>query len=156
MPWAMHEPKPLAETSRLLERGVSRFLKGEDFMYSILNPDETEVLGGSGLHRCDEPGCLEIGYWIRADRLGKGFATEAARALSRAALEMPEIARVQIDCDPANRSSRRVPEKLGYQLIETLRANKSTASGQPRDTVVYQITAIGQLASGVDRRSECC
>ena len=151
MPWAMQEPRSLEETRQIREWQLSRFKSGEDFSYSIFNLDETEIMGGAGIHLRDEPDCLEIGYWIRADRINKGYATEATRALTIVALELPGIARVQIDCDPANKASRRIPEKLGYQLIEKLLANKLTPTGQPRDTVVYEMTAVDHLASGADR-----
>lgn len=148
MPWAMDEPRPLSERVELLERGAIRFTAGEDFMYTMLDPGESEVVGGCGLHRRSEPGCLEIGYWVRADRLGRGYATEAARALAVAAFDLPGIVCVQIDCDPTNRSSRRIPEKLGFKLIETRLANKLTPTGQPRDTVVYQVTSVDELPPG--------
>lgn len=101
------------------------------------------MLGGAGLHRRAEADCLEIGYWIRADRVGRGYATEAARALSIAALETPGIYRVQIDCDPRNERSIRIPEKLGYRLLELRTANKVTPMGQPRDTMVFELGRAG-------------
>jgi RimJ/RimL family protein N-acetyltransferase len=139
MPWAMKEPRSLDQTRELLARGAKRFAEGEDFMYTIFDHDETEVLGGAGLHRRAEVDCLEMGYWIRADLIGRGFATEAARALSIAALETPGISRVQIDCDPRNERSIRIPEKLGYQLLELRTANKVTPTGRPRDTMVFEL-----------------
>ena len=62
-----------------------------------------------------------------------------------AALGLPDIGRVQIDCDPANTISRRIPEKLGFRLVETRLANKLTPRGEPRDSVVYEITGVDQL-----------
>jgi RimJ/RimL family protein N-acetyltransferase len=146
LPWAMKEPSSLDQTRDLLDRGTTRFAEGEDFMYTIFDHDETEVLGGAGLHRRAEADCLEMGYWIRAGRVGRGYATEAARALSIAALETPGICRVQIDCDPRNQRSIRIPEKLGYQLLELRTANKVTPAGQPRDTLVFELGRAG-LAS---------
>ena len=151
MPWAMDEPRPLAETTRLMEGHVSRFKRGENFQYSIFNLGETEIMGGAGIHSRDEPDCLEIGYWIRVDRVRNGYATEATRGLALAALRLPGITRVQIDCDPANRASRRIPEKLGFSLTETRLANKLTPTDQPRDTMVYELASVDELASGVDQ-----
>lgn len=147
MPWALTEPRSLAETQAHLARGRARFSTGDDFQYSVFDGEETEILGGMGLHRRSEPGCLEIGYWIRADSVGHGFATECARALTIAALEMPDVERVQIDCDPSNASSIRVAEKLGYELLERRSGNKRSPSGGLRDTLVYQLTDVARLDS---------
>ena len=149
MPWAMSEPRTVDETRAHLLRGAARFVAGQDFQYSVFDSDEKEILGGAGLHARSEPGCFEIGYWIRANQVNQGFATECARALTIAALETSGVERVEIDCDPANVASRRVPEKLGYQLLERREGNKRTPLGEPRDTLVFQISRLADLASSL-------
>lgn len=138
MPWAMDEPSSLEETRRRLRTYAAQFDAGDDFVFGIFTQDETEVVGGSGLHPRIGTGALEIGYWIRASRTGHGFATEAAEALTVAGLAMPGIDRIQIHCDPRNTASRRVPEKLGYRLVETRHADRETPDGAPRDTAVFE------------------
>ena len=150
MPWAMKEPSSLSDTRLRMEGGADRFAKGEDFGYGIFDATESEIVGGAGLHRRGEPGCLEIGYWIHVDRTGEGLATEAVRALTVEGLKLPEIERIQIDCDPANRRSRRIPEKLGYAVVDLRRGNKVTPAGKPRDTVVYEMTSPAQLLDAGD------
>ncbi len=145
MPWAMKEPSSLSDTRRRLERGAARFAQGQDFTYGIFNATESEIVGGAGLHRRAGPDCLEVGYWIRVDRTGEGLATESVRALTLEGLKLPEIERIQIDCDPENGRSRRIPEKLGYSVVDLRRGNKITPAGKPRDTVVYEMTSASQL-----------
>lgn len=139
IPWAVQEPASLEETRERLRGFASRFEAGEDFAYGVFEKDESEVLGGSGLHARIGVGGLEIGYWIRADRTRMGYATETARALTDVALGAPGIERIQIQCDPTNVGSRRVPEKLGYRLIEIRVGDKWTPDGRPRDTLVFEI-----------------
>ena len=56
-----------------------------------------ELVGGFGLHRRRGPGILEIGYWVRSDRTGRGYATGAARALTQAAFDgFPDVDRLEI------------------------------------------------------------
>ncbi len=55
----------------------------ETIVYGIFDSNETVVLGGSGLHTRIGPGALEIGYWVQADHIGKGYATEVCAALTR-------------------------------------------------------------------------
>jgi 8-oxo-dGTP pyrophosphatase MutT (NUDIX family) len=99
------------------------------------------------LHRRIVADGLEIGYWIRADQARRGFAVEAARALTEAGLAVPGVVRIQIHCDPANVVSRRIPERLGYHLIEHRSSDTIDPRGLPRDTVVYE-RALGQPGEG--------
>jgi len=134
----MHEPVSLEDTRNRLVLRAKTFSDGEEFTYSIFNRAETEVYGGVGLHRRAEADCLELGYWIRVDRIGQGLATEAARALAAVALALPGITRVQIDCDPRNQRSIRVAEKLGFRFVTRQEADKLTPIGEPRDTLVFE------------------
>src|SRR5204863_353260 len=81
---------------------------------------QARVLRVTGQHRRDE-GSLEIGYWVRSHLAGRGFATEAAAALTRVAFELCGTERVDIRCDPDNAASRAIPRKLGYTEDGTLR-----------------------------------
>ena len=150
LPWAMKEPSTLEDTRERLARGRARFEAGEDFQYAVFTPAEDRIIGGAGLHRRSGPSSLEIGYWVHTDYVGQGLATEFVRALTLAGLALAGIERIQIDCDPRNSRSRRVPEKLGYRTVDVRRGNKTTPLGEPRDTVVYEITSAAQLTSESD------
>ena len=139
MDWALAEPTPLEETRARLEGYERRFLDGEDFTYGIFDVTESEVVGGCGLHPRIGDGGLEIGYWIRATRIGRGFATEAARALTDAAFGVRGIDRVQIHCDPANERSGNVARKLGFALVEHRVEDAATPDGLLRDTLVFRV-----------------
>ena len=152
MPWAMQEPRSLAATREHIERSLAEFERGEDFAYSIFPTSEREIFGGIGLHRRSGDDCLELGYWVREEQLGLGYATEAAGALAAAALGLRGIARVQIDCDPANAASRRVAEKLGCTLLEHRKGNKLTPSGEPRDTLVFELSDADALPRDQEER----
>ncbi len=145
MPWAMNEPRSIDATRAHIEKNLESFDRSEDFSYNLFEPDERLIVGGIGLHRRSEPGCLEIGYWLRASRVGRGYATEATQALTRAALNLPWVSRIQIDCDPHNRASARVAEKAGYVLLERRSADKLTPEGLPRDTLVFEIQDVGRI-----------
>jgi RimJ/RimL family protein N-acetyltransferase len=82
MPWARNEPEDLNRKIERLRKWRADFDAGRDFFYGIFSRDETRVLGGSGLHTRRGPGILELGYWIRADSINQGLATETAAALS--------------------------------------------------------------------------
>ncbi len=116
MPWA-REPATEDSVREFLQGARKAWNDGLDFGYAIRDLGEpTEIIGSCGLHFRDGPGVAEIGYWVRTDRTGAGLATDAARALTRAARQLDEVSRVEIHCDVANLASRAIPPKLGYRL----------------------------------------
>jgi len=118
MPWARHEPQTLAQKVELLREFRGQFDLGADSIYGIFDTGEERVLGGTGLHPRIGPGGLEIGYWIRADAAGRGFATESTAALTRVAFELAGVERVEIHCAAENLASAAIPRKLAYRLQE--------------------------------------
>ena len=59
---------------------------------------------------------VEIGYWIGVPYWGRGYATEAVRAVIDRAFERPATAAIAASCRIVNPASRRVLEKCGFQL----------------------------------------
>jgi RimJ/RimL family protein N-acetyltransferase len=137
MPWAAEEPQALEQKVELLRQFRGRFDLGTDFVYGIFAADESEALGGTGLHTRAGPESLEIGYWIRTSRAGEGLGTEATAAQTRVAFELTEVERIEIRCDPANGRSRAIPRKLGFTEEATLR--RRLHYPEPRDVVVYTL-----------------
>ncbi|HEV2760135.1 MAG TPA: GNAT family N-acetyltransferase [Acidimicrobiales bacterium] len=116
MPWAMETP-----TLETVEAFLGSLTPGQSMGFGLFEDDgDGELVGGSGLHDRRGPGILEIGYWVRSDRTGRGYATATARALTQVALDsFPLAHRIEIRCDPANGASRAIPLKLGYVLDRT-------------------------------------
>ena len=141
LPWAHGEPQTVAEKAALLRRFRGRFDLDEDFVYGILEPDGSRVLGGTGLHTRVGPRAREIGYWIRADAVGKGYVTEAVAALTRVGFEIERLERIEIRCEPANVRSTAIPRRLGYAHEATLRGRTRDAEDRPRDVMVFTMFA---------------
>jgi RimJ/RimL family protein N-acetyltransferase len=142
MPWAKHEPEALEAKVERLRRFRGMFDLDQDFVYGIFDREENAVLGGTGLHTRQGEGVLEIGYWIHADRVNRGLATEAAGAMTRVAFEVNQVGRVEIHCDPINARSMAVPKKLGFVHEATLRHRTVTAEGAPRDSMIWTMLAV--------------
>jgi RimJ/RimL family protein N-acetyltransferase len=91
--------------------------------------DET-VIGACGIARLDgrEP---EIGYWLGVPFWGKGYATEAARALIDHAFTDLGYEHLLAGARVSNPASRRVLEKCGFQWtgvgLYRIRAIRSSA-----------------------------
>jgi RimJ/RimL family protein N-acetyltransferase len=136
MPWVYAEPEPVEEKILRLKRFRALFDLGQDFIYGIFNPENTILLGGTGLHTRLGPKELEIGYWIHKDHINQGLVTESTAALVKVAFELLHIHRLEIHCDPANSASAAIPRKLGFAHEGTLRAKTSFLEGW-RDSMVW-------------------
>ena len=138
MPWAEDEPQTLEEKIELARQFRANFDAGENFTYGIFDPDETELLGGTGLHGRIGLGGLEIGYWIRESATRRGLVTESTAAVTRVGFEMCGADRIEIRIDPANEASFGVPRKLGFVEEATLRRRLPGRAGGPlRDVTIF-------------------
>ncbi len=119
MPW-LSWATPAATTS---EAQLERILQlnrdweaGAAFGYSVLSLDRQTLLGTCGLDKRLARDAAEIGYWIHADHVNRGYATAAAEAVTKVAWGLRDVQRVEIHCNEANLASRAVPRHLGYRM----------------------------------------
>ena len=154
MPWAQHEPQTLDEKVELLRRFRGEFDLGTNFVYGIFSPDESRVLGGTGLHARAGDDSFEIGYWLRASDTGRGLMTEAVAALTVVGFRWGGVDRIDIRADTANEPSLAVPRRLGYVEDATLRGRLPpiVEGASPADASVFSMFAdelAGSPAAGV-------
>ena len=75
-----------------------------------------------GLREIDtEHSQAEMGFWIEVESWGKGYATEAARAVVRSAFDQLKLNRVYAHHMVRNPASGRVMEKVGMKREGLLR-----------------------------------
>jgi RimJ/RimL family protein N-acetyltransferase len=86
---------------------------GGETVFVVTLRDGT-LIGACGL-MIDERETPEIGYWLGAKYWGKGYATEAARALIDHAFTDLDCEALQAAARVTNPASRRVLEKCGFQ-----------------------------------------
>jgi RimJ/RimL family protein N-acetyltransferase len=80
------------------------------------------IVGSISVFHADwETRSAEIGYGVRADERGKGYATEALAAVARWALTEGGLQRTWLSTIAENVASQRVAEKAGFHLEGTLR-----------------------------------
>ncbi|MFF8638182.1 GNAT family N-acetyltransferase [Streptomyces pilosus] len=77
-----------------------------------------------------------LGYCYHDATWGRGYATEAARALLGWAFDTLDLNRVQAEADTRNAASARVLEKLGFVREGTLRED-CVVDGEVSDSWVY-------------------
>jgi RimJ/RimL family protein N-acetyltransferase len=84
---------------------------GETYLTTLT---DGTVIGGCGFEIKEGP-APEIGYWLGARYWGKGYATEAVRALIDHAFTSLDHKALQSSVRVTNPNSRRVLEKCGFQ-----------------------------------------
>jgi RimJ/RimL family protein N-acetyltransferase len=139
MPWASSSPTTLPERLAHLRDWRAQFDRDESYVYGIFDPGETMVLGSCGLHARVGPNALEIGYWIHVDHVRRGYATEAAAALTRVAFEVNGVDRVEIHCAVGNEPSAGVPRRLSFHHEGTLRRRILDGRGTLVDVRVFTL-----------------
>lgn len=119
MAWIAQEPLPRSAREQLIAHWDEQWEAGSEFSYAVIAAgDDHTIIGGAGLHARIGAGGLEIGYWVRPDRVRRGVATAAARLLTDAAFAVEGVERVEIHHDRANGASSGVPRRLGFALVE--------------------------------------
>ena len=112
MAWVAREPVEMSARRALIVEWDRAWNERTNFTMGIFDGDT--LVGGTGLHVRGHPGVLEIGYWVRADRVRTGIATRIVEVLVRSAFEIDDVEAVEIHHDVANIASGMVPEKAGF------------------------------------------
>ncbi len=124
LPWARSEHRDLASTMEFVAKQVGRLSKpltADGVALAIFERDSGELAGGTGFHDLRrDTASVEVGYWVRGDRTGRGYCTEAvAHWISRILAPQSRgglgLNRVRVFCSAENKASARVPEKLGLR-----------------------------------------
>lgn len=91
-----------------------------------------------GLILDSENNCAELGYWIGKPYWGRGYCTEAARAIVRYGFDDLHLHRIHSSHFASNPASGRVMQKIGMTREGCLRQH-IRKWGQWEDVVLYGI-----------------
>ena len=110
------------------------------FLITERTDGEPHIVGACGLGRRPS-GAVEMGYWIGRQFWGKGFATEAGRAMIEIAqaLKLPRLEASHFLDNPA---SGRVLEKLGFLPTGLSAARYSCARGGEAIAKLYRLRLV--------------
>jgi RimJ/RimL family protein N-acetyltransferase len=133
-----------AESDAFAARIQAGFARRGWGMWAVDAPGVSPFLGYVGL---EEPGahvpvapCVEIGWRLAAEHWGKGYASEAARAVLRAGFERIGLDEIVSFTSEINRRSRAVMERIGLQFSGERFEHPSLPEGSPlRTHVVYRL-----------------
>lgn len=145
MPWATDDYDEQGCEASVRE-AIAAFVLKRDLRYHIFERSTGEFVGSTGLHRIrwNVPR-FEIGYWLASSRTGRGYTTEAVRALTRLAFEGLRAKRVEIRCDDRNEASAAVALRCGFSFDGVLRNYTIGVDGSPRHERIYSLIDIADL-----------
>jgi [ribosomal protein S5]-alanine N-acetyltransferase len=131
-----HPHRSLDDTRAFLEHAERGWSESRDFSWGIVPRAEGVLVGTIGLRIDAHRG--EFGYALARPAWGKGYATEAARAVVEIALASPRVHRVWAYVDVENVPSAWVLEKAGLAREGCLRKwYVPSGFGVPRDVWCY-------------------
>ena len=86
--------------------------------FAVVHRDEDRVIGSAAFKGApDEDGVVEIAYGIAPAYEGRGYATEAAKALVAFARERVDVTSIRAHTKPENGASARVLSRNGFQQV---------------------------------------
>jgi [ribosomal protein S5]-alanine N-acetyltransferase len=135
-------PYTVADADSFLERITESMAKGDTYCWAIALKssagDTGEHIGTMGLHCNHEHRHAEVGYTIAIDHWGKGYATEALRAVIGFGFLRVGLARIHAGYYTRNPASGRVLEKCGF-VQEGLRPRMYERFGEWVDLALMRI-----------------
>ena len=114
---------------------------------AVIERGSGELVGHMVFHPWFGHATHEIGWVIASDHQGRGYATEAARALMDFAFSTLRCHRVVATCQPENVASWRVMQKLGMRREAHFRQALCHKTGAWWDEYFYALLADEHFAA---------
>ena len=133
--WKPHDSE--AESREIIEE---MFIPHD--VWAIREKASGKVIGSIGLEpdkRRENVNSREMGYSLAKESWGKGYMTEAARAVIDYAFEELDLVVLAICTGPENKRSQRVIEKCGFKFEGIQRKGYHIYDGTDRDNLVYSM-----------------
>lgn len=112
---------------------------GSDYRFLIENLESFEILGAVGINQVvTQHQVGNLGYWVRASALNKGYCTQAAKLAIKYAFSELGFKRIEIHVLTENKGSNAVALKLGGTFEGTLR-NKLMFNGRSMPANCYSV-----------------
>jgi ribosomal-protein-alanine N-acetyltransferase len=135
-------PSPFsdAEGRAFVERQWGRATSGEGLSLAIVDARSGSAAGLVCLLHRQQPGVVGLGYWIVTSRRRRRLAAGSVILLSRWALGLRSVDRIEAHVDPANRPSIRVLDGAGFQREAELRGYFGR-DGARSDALLFSLIA---------------
>lgn len=111
-------PETPEETAAFIARNKAKWAELGHAWWVFIARDSGEIVGTGAVQHIerDPRNPLELGWRLRADQQGKGYATEAALAMARFAFERLRTLQLLAVCRQENLASSAVMERIGMRF----------------------------------------
>ncbi len=124
------------DADALTARSLELFASGAGWEADLC--EHGEPVGVVRLHSRSAPGgSSELGYWVAAAHEGRGLVTRAVSGVLRYLLDGFGVGHVSLVTATDNERSRRVAERLGFELEALMRRSSVSVAGEPVDQACY-------------------
>jgi RimJ/RimL family protein N-acetyltransferase len=133
--WTPHES--IQETEAFLTDFLDGGAQDDNYPWVIARSSDGMVLGA--MHLRVDPPRAELGFNLARGHWGRGYGTEAVRAVVSFGLTCEGVERVEATCHVDNAASARVLEKAGLSRERTLRRHLlfPNLGSEPQDIDLY-------------------
>jgi ribosomal-protein-alanine N-acetyltransferase len=121
MTLSIPHPYPDGGAEKWIATHAAKYADGTRASFAIVERDSGALAGAIGLHVEPAHGRAELGYWIAKPCWGRGYATEAGRAMLRFGFEELGLNKIHAAVFLMNPASDRVIRKIGMQWEGRLR-----------------------------------
>ncbi len=119
LPW-LDATNSVADTEKFIEYILASLANNRGLTATICY--ESSMIGMVGYNQIDRQNRIGyIGYWLAKDYQGKGIMTNSCRAIIDYGFTTLDLNRLVITCATENKSSRAIPNRLGFIHEGTIR-----------------------------------
>jgi RimJ/RimL family protein N-acetyltransferase len=127
------------------ETAVANFIASDPvrpgwFQYAVERTEDGGLIGDVAVHLHDNLMQAEIGFTLAAEHQGRGYATEAVRAVVHRLFSEQGLHKVTGECDSRNTASAALLERLGFTREGLLR-QQTFIKGEWTDDLLYGLLA---------------
>lgn len=138
LPWC-HPNYSIEESTKWVMSRPDAWQNGEEYSFVIEEINNGKFLGGVGINHLNfMHGIGNLGYWIRTEEQGKGYALEALKLTAKFGIESLKLNRIEIVMAVDNIQSKRVAEKANA-FKECIARDRLTINNVRHNAYVFSI-----------------
>jgi len=139
--WSRPPMTARAEAEGLIGEILAGFDQRTLFNWMVVSRSDDALIGTCALFRIERRHRrAEIGYSLRSDQWGRGFAVESVSLMLDWTFRTLHLHRIEADIDPRNDGSRRLLERLGFASEGVLR-ERYFVGDEVSDTELFGLLA---------------